>query len=106
MNQIKEYKEKTLIILKNWKTLTTEKTVKEMFDRIKDNSHVMVEWEIVNKYMIENIVPLEMDDVDVLIEMQSKEIKQKMRAKRLWLKNELCKEMSLEYAKNYLASIT
>lgn len=103
---IKEYRQQTQVILKDWRYLTTDKTPKQIFDWIKDNSHIMIEWEMHSKYSIVEAVPILMDDIECLIESQSSEIKQKMRAKRQWLKENMWKEMTIEYAKNYLASIT
>lgn len=106
MNEIRQYQQKTLVSLKDWRYLTTDKTPKQIFDWIKENSHIMIEWEMHSKYSIIDAIPVSMDDIESLIESQSTEIKQKMRAKRKWLKEMMWKEMTLEYAKNYLASIT
>ena len=45
------------------------------------------------------------NEVELLINSQTREIRDKMREKQKRLRNEMAKEMSLEYAQNYLAKL-
>ena len=102
---IKEYQKQTHVILKDWRVLTTEKSPEMIYSRINEHSHIMIDWEIVSKFFIENVRVVTLDDVEQLINSQSKDIQQKMRDKKNRLKSEMWKEMTLEYAQNYLSSI-
>lgn len=108
MNEIKEYKQKTLVQLKDGRYLTTEKTPREIFEWIKDskNSHIFIEWEMHSKFDVVNAVPISMDDMESLIQSQPKEIQNKIRQKQEWLKSEMGKEMTLDYLKSYLSKLT
>ena len=105
MNEIKQYKKLTFVELKDGRTLTTEKTPEEIYKRLDVHSHIMINGELHSKFSIINAVPQNLDDVEELIKMQSKEIQLKMRDKRKWLKQNMWKEMTLSYAQNYLANL-
>ena len=106
MNEITEYKQKTYVTLRDGRVLTTDSTPKEIFDWIKDNSHIMIEWEMHSKYSIVDAVPVSVDDMESLILAQSKEIQNKIRQKQKWLKEERGIEMSMSYLQNYLYNLT
>ena len=105
MNAITEYKQLTYVYLKDWRILTTEKSPKEIYDWIKDNSHIMIDWELHSKFSIDHANVVSLDSVEGLILAQSKEIQQKMRQKRAWLMRNMDRDMTLEYAKNYLSKL-
>lgn len=105
MWDIKQYQQQTQVILKDWRVLTTEKSPEIVYARINEHSHIMIDWEVVSKFFIDNVRVVALDDLEQLINSQTKEIQQQMRAKRAWLKNEMWKEMTLDYAKNYLSKL-
>ena len=102
---IKEYKQLTHVHLKDWRVLTTEKSPEMIYAWINEHSHIMIDGEMHSKFSIENAVRASFDDVESLIQSQSKEIQDKMRTKQKWLKSEMWKEMTLDYAKNYLEKL-
>lgn len=106
MNEITEYKQKTYVTLRDWRVLTTDSTPKQIFDWIKDNSHIMIEWEMHSKYSIVDAVPVSVDDMESLILAQTKEIQNKIRQKQKWLKEERWMEMTMSYLQNYLYNLT
>lgn len=106
MNAIKEYKTQTHVTLRDGRVLTTEHTPAEIFAWLKDNSHIMIDGEMHSKYSIESATEVSMDDIESLIQSQSKEVQNKIRQKRKWLKDEMGKEMTLDYLKNYLSKLS
>ena len=106
MNEITEYKQKTYVTLRDWRVLTTDSTPKQIFDWIKDNSHIMIEWEMHSKYSIVDAVPVSVDVMESLILAQTKEIQNKIRQKQKWLKEERWMEMTMSYLQNYLYNLT
>ena len=104
-NEIKVYKKLTHVELKDGRILTTEKTPEEIFNWLKDNSHIVISGEMHSKFSIINAVPVSLDEVEGFIRMQNKELQEKLREKRQWLKKNLGKDMSLSYAQNYLANL-
>ena len=106
MGDIKIYKKLTHVELKDGRILTTEKTPEEVYSWLDTHSHIMINWEMHSKFSISNAKPVNVDDVEGLIKMQSKEIQEKMREKRRRLKQNMGKDMTLSYAQNYLANLT
>lgn len=106
MNEITEYKQKTHVTLKDWRVLTTDSTPKQIFDWLKDNSHIMIEGEMHIKFSIVSATQVSMDDIESLIQAQTKEIQNKVRQKRKRLKEEMWKDMTIDYLKNYLSKLT
>lgn len=106
MNEIKEYKQKTHVTLTDWRVLTTDSTPKQIFDWLKDNSHIMIDGEMHSKYSIKSATQVSLDDMEMLIQAQTKEIQNKIRMKRKWLREEMWKDMTMDYLKNYLSKLT
>jgi len=104
-NEIKERVQRTYVTLKDGRVLLTDKTPEEIFNRIKDNWHVMIDGEMHSRYSIVSATREIQDEVELLINSQRKDIRDKMRAKQKRLLKERDKEMSLEYAQNYLAKL-
>ena len=67
-----------------------------------NNPHIIIEWELHSKYDIVNAVPEQMGDLEWYIQSLTKEYQDKVRAKKNRLKKEMWKEMTLEYAKNFV----
>lgn len=104
-NEIKERVQRTYVTLKDGRVLLTDKTPEEIFNRIKDNWHVMIDGEMHSRYSIVSATREIQDEVELLINSQRKDIRDKMRVKQKRLLKERDKEMSLEYAQNYLAKL-
>ncbi len=102
MNTIKVYQQHTLVTLNDWRVLITEKTPLEIFSRLKENSVIYIEWEMHSRYSIASARQQNIDELESLICSQSREIQNKLREKKNWLKKELWKEMTVSYARNYL----
>ena len=102
---IKQWKQLTYVTLKDGRVLLTERTPEEIFNWIKDNGHIMIDGEMHSKFSISSATRQVQDEVEFLINSQSKDIRDKMRAKQKRLRSEMDKEMSLEYAQNYLAKL-
>ena len=66
----------------------------------------MIDGEMHSKYSIISATTVSMDDMETLIQSQTKEIQNKIRMKRKWLKEEMWKDMTLDYLKNYLSNLT
>lgn len=99
---IKQRKQLTHVTLKDGRVLVTEATPGEINNFLANNSHIMIEWEGHSKYDIVSFVPAKIDDLESYILSQTKDIQDKIRAKKVWLKKEMAKEMTLEYAQNYV----
>lgn len=102
---IKQWKQLTYVTLKDGRVLLTERTPEEIFNWIKDNGHVMIDGEMHSRYSIASATRETINEVELLINSQTREIRDKMREKQKRLRNEMAKEMSLEYAQNYLAKL-
>jgi hypothetical protein len=102
MNEIKVYKKLTHILLKDGRVLTSEKSAEDIYNWLKDNSHIMIAGEMHSKYSIQSAFPVDLDELEGFILAQSAETQTKIRNKIRRLKDELGKEMTLEYAKNYV----
>ena len=106
MNAITEYKEKTYITLKDGRVLTTDKSPKEVYERINANSHIFIDGEMHSKYSIVSAAAVTMDDIESLILSQPKEIQDKIRAKIKRRKEQMWEWTSIEYVRNYLSKLT
>ena len=105
MNNIKVYEQHTLVSLNDWRTLVSEKSPLEIFNWLKEHSVIMIGWEMHSRYSIVSAKAVDLDDLECLIESQSKEIQELVRAKRNRLKTEMWKEMTVSYARNYINSL-
>lgn len=105
MNEIKERKQQTHVALKDWRTLISERSPKDIMDWLNTNSHIMIEWEIHSKRDIVSAKPIVVDDLESYIQSQTKDIQEKLRSKKKILKKDLWKDMSLAYAMNYVKNI-
>jgi len=105
MNDLKVYKQHTLVTLNDWRVLITDKSPLEIFNRLKDNSVIYIEWEMHSRYSIASAKQEKVDELESLICSQSKEIQSKLREKKNRLRKELWKEMTVSYARNYLKSL-
>lgn len=105
MNDIKIYEQLTHVTLRDWRVLTTQKTPIQIYEWLKDNQFIFIEWEMHSKFSIISAKAVNLDDLESLIVSQSKEIQELIRAKRNRLKTEMWKEMTVSYAKNYINSL-
>ena len=105
MKDIKIYQQHTLVTLNDWRVLITEKSPLEIFNRLKDNSVIYIEWEMHSRYSIASAREQNIDELESLICSQSKEIQSKLREKKNRLRKELWKEMTVSYARNYLNTL-
>lgn len=105
MKDIKIYKQLTHVKLKDWRILTTEKSPKQIYDWLKDNAFIFIEWEMHSRYSIESAKAVDIDELEGFIWSQSKEVQEKLREKKDWLKREMWKEMNIQYAKNYVYNL-
>jgi len=103
--EIKKRKQLTHILLKDGRILISESSPKEINDWINNNSHILIEWELHSKYDIISALPAKIDDVEWLILNQQKEIQTKIREKQKRLKSEMNKDMSFDYAVNYIKNL-
>lgn len=105
MWEIKQRKQLTHVLLKDGRTLVSEATPKEIGEYLDNHSHIIIEWEWHSKYDIVNFVPAKIDDLESFILSQDKEIQNKIRDKRVRLRKEMWKEMTFEYAVNYVNNL-
>lgn len=106
MNEIRNYQQKTYVTLKDWRVLTTDSTPEQIYNWINNHSHIMIDWEMHSKFSIQDARVVDMDDMESLILAQSKEIQDKIREKRKWLKEERGTDMTMSYLRNYLSQLT
>jgi len=106
MEDIKPRKQLTHVLLKDGRTLVTQATPKEIDEYLSNHSHIMIEGEWHSKYDIVNYIPVNMDDLEWYIISQTKEIQDKLRSKKRRLWEEQGRNMSLEYAKNYVSILS
>jgi hypothetical protein len=102
MNEIKVYKKFTHILLKDGRVLTSEQTPQAIYSWLNEHSHIMINGEMHSKFSILSAVVVDLDELEGFILAQSAETQTKIRNKIRRLKDELGKEMTLEYAKNYV----
>ena len=102
---IKEYKQLTHVTLKDGRVLTSEQPPKAIYDWLNDHSHIMINGEMHSKFSILSAVVVDLDELEGFILAQDVEIQTKIRNKIRRLKDELGKEMTLEYAKNYVRNL-
>lgn len=105
METIKIYEKHTLVELNDGRILITEKSPIEIFNWLKEHSVIMIDWEMHSRYSIVSAKLQNIDDLESLICSQSKEIQELIRAKRIRLKREMGKEMTVSYARNYINSL-
>lgn len=105
MWEIKQRKQLTHVLLKDGRTLISEATPKEIGEYLDSHSHIIIEWEWHSKYDIVSFVPAKIDDLENFIVNQPKDIQEKLRAKKVWLKSEMWKEMTYQYAVNYVNNL-
>lgn len=91
--------------MKDGRTLVSEATPKEIWEYLDNHSHIIIEWEWHSKYDIINFVPAKIDDVENFILNQPKDIQEKLRIKKAWLKKERDKVMDYKYAVNYVDNL-
>lgn len=101
MNTIKEYKKLTHVLLKDWRVLTSEKSAEDIYNWLKENSHILIMGEMHSKYSIQSAFPVDLDEAESFILAQPQEIQQKIRTKISFRKNSLGEGTSLDYIKNY-----
>lgn len=99
---IKEYQQLTHITLKDGRVLTSEQAPQAIYAWLNDHSHIMIDGEMHSKFSIMSAVVVDLDELEGFILAQNAETQAKIRNKIMWLKDELGKEMTLEYAKNYV----
>ena len=99
---IKLHQPLTHVYLKDWRVLYTEATPVEIAGYIETHSHIVIEWELHSKYDIISSRIIEVDTVETYILSQPEKMRHKLRAKQIWLREQLGKEMDLDYAKNYI----
>lgn len=106
MNEIRNYQQKTYVTLEDWRILTTDRSPEEIYSRLDEHSHIMIDWELLGKFFVKNARIVSMDDIENLILAQPKDIQNKVRQKRKRLKEERGVEMTLSYLQNYLSNLT
>lgn len=104
--EIKQRKQLTHVKLRDGRILVSESTPEEINDWITSNSHILIEWELHSKYDIESAYKAKIDDLENFILNQDKEVQDKIREKRVWLKKEMWKDMSYAYAVNYVNNLS
>ena len=67
MKDIKIYQQHTLVTLNDWRVLITEKSPLEIFNRLKDNSVIYIEWEMHSRYSIASAREQNIDELESLI---------------------------------------
>lgn len=105
MTEIKVYKEITTIKLFDWE-VETKMPLKELYQELQSDSKFIMIWgKIIAKNQIKECTIKNIDWLDNFILSQTEDIRNKIKEKRKWLKDNLNKEMSLEYAKNFVSSL-
>lgn len=99
---LKTRKQLTHITLRDWRVLISQASPEEINNFLASNSHIMIEWEWHSKYDIVSFVPTKIDDLEWYILSQTKEFQDKIRAKKNRLKKDMWREMTVEYAQNYV----
>lgn len=103
--QIKKRKQLTHVHLKDGRILCTESTPSEIYERIGNNSHIMIEGELHSKYDIVSANPARIDNLEAYILNQPKEIQDKIRRKKDWLLREQWTYMDYKYAVHYVENV-
>lgn len=106
MNEIKQWKQLTYVNLKDWRVLISERSPKDIAIEIANNTHIMIEWELHSKFDIINAIPVAIDDVEWYILSQPKDIQIKIREKKMRLKKEQWKELTMSYVQNYVQNLS
>jgi hypothetical protein len=105
MNEIKEFQKMLVVELTDWTILRSEKSMEEFKDYLSENEFLHVDWILFGRYQLKKAYEENLDELEQYIISQSKEIQDKLRTKRIWLKIELAKEMTLNYAQNYVKEL-
>lgn len=85
--EIKEYKQLLTVELKDWTTLNTDKTLKQLQDYMsKWSDFITIDGVMFNKYEFKKAYERKIDWVEEFILSQPKELQQKIRdrAKQMW----------------------
>lgn len=106
MNDLKERKQLSHVILQDWRTLVSESSVSEIYNHLQDNQFIMICGEAHSKYAIKSVIPAKLDDLEWYILSQPKEIQEKLRVKQQWLKANMPDPMDLKYAQNYVKNLS
>lgn len=104
-NKIKKRKQLTHVHLKDGRILVSESSPAEIYAWINENSHIMIQDEIHSKYDIVSAVFAKIDNLESFIVNQPKEIQTKLREKKKRLLSHMNKEMTYEYAVNFVENI-
>jgi len=102
MWNIKTYEQITVIVNFNWETLKTKASVEELNKQFNQNKFVMINGETWNTASIKKAKTMQVDELESFILSQPEEIQKKIREKKKRLKNTMWKEMTLEYAQNFV----
>lgn len=106
MNNIIEYKELTYIETFDWDIITVRLDLETIWKIANDSSKFIKIWDrLINKNKISQIYKKKVDELEQFILEQSKDIQIKLREKKNRLKKELWKEMTLNYAKNFIKEL-
>lgn len=99
---IKERKQLTHLKHKDGSILVSEKSVSDINQYLKNNSHIMIEGRLVNKYDVMDVYDAKLDDLEYFILSQDKPTQEKLRKKRDRLKQYMGNDMTYKYALHYV----
>lgn len=103
-NAIKQYKELTMIQLKDWTVLNTEAEPDKVAEILNSQKFVVIDWVWFNSYEVKKFEKYEPNEVDGFILWQPKEIREKLY-KEIWLRKEKGQNISMWNIKNILDRI-
>lgn len=111
MNQLKEFKQITCVLLKSWKVLYTQASMEEVAAMLsdKDKDYVVIDWVWFNRMTsVENFFPYDADDLELFIISKPRIVQERLRKilderKKYWFETRWIDHLRKIYEKNYLS---
>lgn len=105
MDKIKERRQLTHILLKDGRVLVSEASPDDVYNWINTHSHIMIDGEMHSKFDIISAKPVKLNNLESFILAQPKNIQEKLRIKKKWLREQIGREMDYKYAVNFVENL-